>query len=140
MSTKPKKNGAVAAVFLIFLLLNALSGGGKSAVTILYVVLLVGIVWGSFLLFSRLGRSRDGEIPPAAGTSAPKADFPVSPRREPPAVAPRSAERERTVSPVYRADGASSEEQWKSLLEAGLITREEYREKHREKFSGTGRG
>lgn len=136
MTTKPKKNGAVAAVFLIFLLLNALSGGGKRAVTILYVVLLVGIVWGAFRLFFRLGKNRAGEVPPAVGTSVPKADSPTSPRREPSAAAPRSAERERPVSPVYRADGASSEEQWKSLLKAGLITREEYREK----FGGIGRG
>ena len=130
METKRRKSGAgIAAVLLIALAEAAFKdGGARTGISVLYVLIVAGIVY-AVVWAARRGR-RNARPSPAG--PLPKVNPPESVRR--PAAPPRSAER--PVSPVYRADGASDEEQWRSLLEAGLITREEYRER----LGGMGRG
>lgn len=148
MGTKRKTGGVGIAVILMIALVNAAfeNGGIRSGISVLYVLIVVGIVFAVIWAVrrSRLHARRGEPLPkvnptedadrsqrPSWGTPLPEVNPPEDARRS-----QRRARRGDPLPKVNPTEAVDDEEQWRSLLEAGLITREEYRER----FGGTGRG
>lgn len=145
METKRKISGVGIAVILMIALADTAfeNGGARNAISILYVLAVAGIVFAVIWGVRRARRNarrgeplpkvnplEDARSSPPRGTPNPEVNPPESRR------ARRKARRGEALPKVNPTEAVDDEEQWRSLLEAGLITREEYRER----FGGTGRG
>ncbi|MVB10364.1 hypothetical protein CAFE_10520 [Caprobacter fermentans] len=127
MEKKKGKSGAGAVLVLLAAVVKLVQDSGRSdfSISLLYLLAIAVIAYGAYWLFKRFGnRPGDKLAGPAGRFPEQRSVFGSSRPR-------RTAEPERTrpaASPP--PDGAArSAEQWKSLYDGGLITKEEYREK-----------
>ena len=125
---KKKKCGAGFVIALLAIVTNLFKGVKNSGleISLLYLLTLAALLFGAYWLFTRLKsagkpKSRLCGMPPAAKKPAA---FPLG----------ESSFKTHFKPTTMQEDGA---EQWKSLYQAGLITKEEYRERLN-RFSGQG--
>lgn len=125
---KKKKRGAGFVITLLAVAASLIKDVGKAGleISLLYLRALAALLFGAYWLFTRLKsagkpKSRLCGMPPAAKKPAA---FPLG----------ESSFKTHFKPTTMQEDGA---EQWKSLYQAGLITKEEYRERLN-RFSGQG--
>ncbi|WP_411676344.1 hypothetical protein [Caproicibacter sp.] len=127
MKKKKGKSGAGAVLVLLAAAVKLVQDSGNSNLSVGLVSLLViaVIAYGAYWLFKRFGNRSGDKLAGSAGRFPEQRSLSGSSRLR------RVAESER-VRPAasFPPDGAArSAEQWKSLYDGGLITKEEYREK-----------
>jgi hypothetical protein len=123
MEKKKKSSAGLAVVVLaaaVKLIANEDSG---LSISLFYMIALAALLFGAYWLFRRLrGRTGGSSRPDAARLRNNPRDFSNSRRKRKARASPGRG----TLSPGNASRG---KEQWKSLYEAGLIDRDEYREK-----------
>lgn len=127
---KKKKSGAGLAFVVLAAAVKLImkAGDSKISISLLYLAALAALLLGAYWVFTRLkGGSDQGEFR-LDGKSGLRGNSPASSdlRRRP--KARTEFNRSQAAAPAENAL-SRGKEQWKSLYEAGLIDREEYRER-----------
>lgn len=124
---KKKKNGAGAAAVLLVAAVKLIpkAVNSKISISVLYLLALAALLSGAYWVFTRLRSGSEKGDSRLDGKSGLRGRSPASSdlKRRPKARA-GSNQAAPAENSIFRG-----KEQWKSLYEAGLIDREEYRER-----------
>ncbi|MCI1966888.1 MAG: hypothetical protein LKJ17_12270 [Oscillospiraceae bacterium] len=117
---KKKSSGAGLIAILLIAAVQMIAKGGysKLSITLLYALIVAALFYGAYRIARMVGDSGRKASRPGGKPSGNRSGAHAKTRVE-----------HRQSAPLPEDPSCRSAEQWKSLFEAGLIDREEYRER-----------